>query len=198
MNVPSRQALAAAIGPLLARFLRQNGADPLPPAESALLASRLAEELLAHGLPAPLPPGELGRPGGLAEADCAGIVGRAVGADVPPFLAEALRQVTKACLHPPFHTCRNSYRETASDGTCRRQQRARVLLRVSGSPCVDCPYWTTLPASEHEGLLLGGWAAGSGAYDPGDEVFLPADFRALRRLLPGAPGPAGGGHVGSA
>ena len=198
MNVPTPQALAAAIGPLLARFLRQNGADPVPAAELALLASRLAEELLAYGLPGPLPPGELGRPGGLAETDGAGIVGRAAGAEIPPLLAEALRQVTKACLHPSFRTCRNSYRETASDGTCRRQQRARVLLRVSGSPCVDCPYWTTLPASEHEGLLRGAWSAGPGAYDPGDEVFLPADFRALRCLLPGAPRPAGGGHVGSA
>ena len=97
-----------------------------------------------------------------------------------PVLVEAVRQLIKACLHPVFTQCRDSYRERSADGRCRRQERERTRLRVSGAPCVDCPYWTAFTAVEHGRLLDAGWVGDPAAWRAEADLYLPEDFRALR------------------
>ena len=57
--------------------------------------------------------------------------------------------------------------------------------RVSGAHCVDCPYWVTLTAEQHEVFLAENWHAGPGEFAKDRDVFLPEDFRALRRWVRG-------------
>ena len=97
--------------------------------------------------------------------------------------AEVARQVIKACLHPVFTQCRDSYRERAAGGSCRRQERDRTRLRVSGAPCVDCPYWTALDGVGHGQLLDAGWVGEPAAWRVEADLYLPEDFRALRRWV---------------
>lgn len=180
------ERLATAV---LKRFLAQNGRSPLPDAEMAGVAARLWSLVAERGLPRPLAAHECGAPGGLAEAECAPLVARALGAVSEPLLADAVRQLVKACLHPEFKTCRDSFREASPDGVCRRQQLARVRGRVSGTHCVDCPYWVELAPGEHAAFLAREWRSAPAGRENGDEfqahraVFLPEDFRRLRRWL---------------
>ena len=96
------------VGAVLRRFFAQNARTPPPPAESAALAARLSALIAERGLPRPLAPGEIGAPGGIAEAECAPLVARVAGAGAPPLLAEAARQLVKACFYPEFTVCRDS------------------------------------------------------------------------------------------
>lgn len=146
-------------------------------------ARRLAEVLSACALPAPLPQGEAGRPGGMADAEVARLVAAVMADAADPFLADVARQLIKTCLHPVFTQCRDSYRERAADGRCRRQERERTRLRASGAPCVDCPYWTALAAVDHGRLLDAGWVGESADWRAEAELYLPEDFRALRRWV---------------
>lgn len=147
------------------------------------VARRLAAELSAVALPAPLPPDDPGRPGGVAEAEVARLVAAVMSDRNDPFLAEVVRQLIKACLHPVFTQCRDSYRERSADGRCRRQEPDRTRVRVSGAPCVDCPYWTRLTAADHGRLLDAGWVGDPAAWHGEADLYLPEDFRALRRWV---------------
>jgi hypothetical protein len=94
------------------------------------------------------------------------------------------RQLVKACFYPEFKTCRDSFREVSPDGTCRRQELARALKRVSGAHCVDCPHWVALTPEQHGRFLARAWQpAGAADFAAHRDVFLPEDFRALRRFL---------------
>jgi hypothetical protein len=95
-------------------------------------------------------------------------------------LLDPVRQLVKACFHREFAICRDSYREVSSDGICRRQQLKKALGRVSGSHCVDCPYWTSLSEEEHAQRLGESWTADPGEFARNRSLYLPADFRALR------------------
>ena len=170
------------VGDVLARYFAQN-ARPIPPAqELAAFIARLAHLIGERGLPRPLSKDQRGTPGGMAEEECASLVAR-VFPGTDPLLMDAARQLVKACFYPEFKDCRDSFRETGRDGSCRRQELARVKGRVSGSHCVDCPHWVALRTEEHEAFLAREWRAGANEFLAHRTVFLPEDFRALRLWL---------------
>ena len=136
-----------------------------------------------RGLPRALTPAEQGEPGELSEEECAPLVARALGGANDLLLATAARQLVKACFHPEFKKCRDSFREVSPDGSCRRQDLGRVLRRVSGAHCVDCPHWVALTPVQHEKYLAREWRAGGKEFAAHQAVFLPEDFRALRCWL---------------
>jgi len=167
---------------MVARFCAQGNA-PVPAAALAQFAAQLREVVAARGLPPPLPPGGCGAPGGMPESEVTPLVARVTaGLDVP-WLVEAARQLVKACFYPEFTVCRDSYREVARDGACRRQDLARAQGRISGAHCVDCPHWTALTAAAHRELLQRAWHGDPAVFSAHREVFLPEDFRAFRRWL---------------
>ncbi len=171
------------VGAVLQRFCRQNGQPAPSPADLAAVARRLQAVVAERGLPRPLAPGETGAPGGMAESDCAPLAARVAGPGASSLLAEAARQLVKACFHPEFTVCRDSYREAGADGACRRQELARARGRVSGSHCVDCPHFVALQPAEHAALLRDAWRAEPALLLAQGGVFLPEDFRQLRLWL---------------
>lgn len=173
------------VSAILRRFFVQNGQPPLSTADATALGRRLHALIAERGLPRPLRSGEIGAPGGMAEAECTPLVARVAGPMTTPLLTEATRQLVKACFYPEFTICRDSYRECASDGACRRQELARARGRVSGSHCVDCPHWVALEPAAHAALLRQEWRTGPEALLAHEGIFLPEDFRALRRWLHG-------------
>jgi hypothetical protein len=103
--------------------------------------------------------------------------------DAPARLHRNVTQLVKACFYPEFTVCRDSFREVAKDGSCRRQELARVRQRVSGTHCVDCPHWVALTPAGHGELLQREWRSEPGILEDNCGVFLPEDFRELRRWL---------------
>jgi hypothetical protein len=172
---------------ILLRFAEQNSFALLSSDELRGLAGRLWAVVQERGLPPPLAPSDAGRPGDLPDAECAPILERVLG-DVVGLhrekLAVPVRQLVKACFHPEFKVCRDSFQEVSPDGTCRRQQLERVRARVSGTHCIDCPHWTALTPQEHLRFLEQSWQpAGRADFAANVGIFLPEDFRELRRLL---------------
>lgn len=179
---------------VLRRYGAQNG-QAVEPAQLEAMAARLAALVRERGLPRPLADDERGEAGGaggvgaaggaggLPEEVCAALAARVAGVGAGPMLAEAAKQLVKACFYPELGTCRNSYREVGRDGACRRQELARARGRVSGSHCVDCPHWVALTPGAHRGLLQGAWCDGAAAFEENRGVFLPEDFRTLRHWL---------------
>ena len=165
---------------IVRRFFRQNAEAPPADAEIGRVAARLSAVVAERGWPRPLAAGETGSPGGLPEAEVAALAARVAGEGAGARLAEAAKQLVKACFYPEFTVCRDSYRETAKDGTCKRQEWARVRGRVSGSHCVDCPYWTALEPAAHAALLRTAWCGAAEEFERERGGFLPEDFRALR------------------
>ena len=100
-----------------------------------------------------------------------------------PVLADVARQLVKACFYPEFKVCRDSFREVARDGSCRRQERERVRGRISGTHCVDCPHWVALAPAEHAEFLAREWRSDPEMLAANRGMFLPEDFRALRLWL---------------
>lgn len=174
------QALATAV---LRRFRAQNDGVDLPEPELGAVAGRLWELIRERGLPRPLAPGEQGSPGSLPEAEAGEMFARAAGGTPDPWLAEGARQLVKACFYPEFTVCRDSFCEVTSDGRCKRQDAERVRKRVSGTHCVDCPYWVTLDPDEHTSFLARHWRRDPEELAAQRDLFLPEDFRALRRWL---------------
>ena len=168
---------------MVARFFTQNQRTPPPEAERKALGARLWAIVTERGLPRPLRPAERGEPGEMSDEESAPLVARVVGAEHDPLLLTVVRQWVKACFYPEFKTCRDSFREVSPDGACRRQELGRVRGRVSGSHCVDCPYWVELTPEQHEKYLAREWRSGAAEFAAHREVFLPEDFRALRRWL---------------
>jgi hypothetical protein len=136
-----------------------------------------------RGLPSPLRPGEKGEPGGMADGEVGPLVARVLGSASHPLLADAAKQLVKACFYPEFTVCRDSYREVTSEGACKRQQLKRVRGRTSGAHCIDCPYWVALQPAEHAALLEREWRGEVAEFRAHRDVFLPEDFRAFRAWL---------------
>ena len=180
-------AFADLVGAILARYFRQNDRPAPPEAEFAGFAARLWALIGERGLPRPLGPAERGAPGKLPEAEVAQLLDRVLG-DLPPAGRATLEgpasQLVKACFYPEFKTCRDSFREVSPDGSCRRQELARAKLRVSGVHCVDCPHWVALTPEQHGRFLARAWRReGAAEFAAHRDVYLPEDFRALRRFL---------------
>jgi len=167
---------------VLTRFFAQNARSA-----TGLPLDRVARQLHAlvmeRGLPRPLGENECGVPGGMSDAECAPLVARVTAGTDDPLLAEGARQLVKACFYPEFRVCRDSFRAVAADGTCRRQERTRVRGRVSGSHCVDCPHWIALENGPHGEFLQREWRGDVRTFEQDREIFLPEDFRRLRRWL---------------
>lgn len=184
MADPARQFVDL-VRPVLERTLRQSG-HAVPTAAQALLVERLWALVAARGVPPPLPPGEKGEPGEMPAATVAPLIEPLL-AGLAPAEREALatpaRQLVKTCFQGDFRTCRDSYREVSPDGACRRQELARANERISGSHCVDCPYWLSLTPAQHERLLTKAWQGDAAAFAAHRDVFLPEDFRALRLFI---------------
>jgi hypothetical protein len=153
------------------------------------LAAQLGALVAERGLPRPLAENECGVPGGMPDEECAALVSRVMEGIDDPLLADAARQLVKACFHPEFRNCRDSFREVGRDGRCRRQELERARRRLSGSHCVDCPHWVALAPAEHAGLLRREWHGAPDEFARHQEIFLPEDFRALRRWLHAATRP---------
>jgi hypothetical protein len=183
---------AREFGAQFAAIVRRLYAQNTVPAPGDATLNATGERLWAiateRGLPPPLAAHERGEPGGMTEEECSPLVARALAGAADPLLAEAVRQVIKACLYPEFKTCRDSFREVGADGRCKRQEFDRVRRRVSGAHCVDCPYWVTLTPEQHERFLAENWRAGAAEFAADRRVFLPEDFRALRQWVRRAAG----------
>lgn len=163
---------------VLERFMGQNGVASPPSPLIRAFALGLYHRMTEPGRPAQ--PG----PGAISEMECAGLLTpllTAVGNE--SLLAEAGRQLVKACFYPALSTCRNSFCEVSPGGVCRRQSLVRALGRVSGAHCVDCPHWIALAAQPHADFLAAQWRGEVADFRAHRDVFLPEDFRALRTWL---------------
>lgn len=175
---------AALVRAVLERFFRQNGRAAPEAAVIGGLAARLWALVRERGLPPALARGERGAAYEMPTAEAEPLVARALGELRGDELwATPARQLVKACFQPEFRQCRESYREREEDGTCRRQQLGKARERVSGSHCVDCPYWLELSPEQHGKLLAKAWAGDTAEFAAARGVFLPEDFRALRRWV---------------
>ncbi|HWA08229.1 MAG TPA: hypothetical protein VG838_02060 [Opitutaceae bacterium] len=182
-------AFVALAGGCVQRFLAQNGRPELPQAFLTDYATRLWRVAGAAGWPRPLGDGESGEPGEMpaerAEELAAQVFAGLGSPDRRADLATPTRQLLKACLQPEFRQCRESYREVV-EGRCRRQERAKACARISGSHCVDCPYWVALRPEQHAALLEKAWVSGRPAELTEDRaIYLPEDFRLLRIFIRG-------------
>jgi hypothetical protein len=160
---------------MVRRFHRQNAAEPPAATELAGMAERLAGLVRARGGLHPAV-----RPG---ESEMAALAAEVAGTTAGSLGLEAARQLVKACWYPPLVDCRDTFREVTREGECRRQQLERVRGRISGTHCVDCPHWTALEPGRHAEYLAAEWRTDPAAFAAHRDVFLPEDFRALRRWL---------------
>ncbi len=171
------------VAAVVTRFFAQNARTQPSGAELQRFAAQLGALVAERGLPRALAMGECGAPGGMTEAECAPLVARVAAGLEGAAWADVARQLVKACFYPEFTVCRDSFREVARDGACRRQELERVRGRVSGAHCVDCPHWVARTPAEHAALLAREWRGDPGVLAEQREVFLPEDFRMLRRWL---------------
>ncbi len=183
MNSPGHP-LTQCVPEILERYCLQNGLALLGEVETGRIAARLWLLITVRGLPRRLAADERGTPGEMSDAEVGPLVDCVLeGSARAGELAKAARQLVKACFSAEFRTCRDSYRECEDDGSCRRQQVGKARGRVSGSHCVDCPYWTSLTAEQHAACLTKGWAGDVAEFAAQRAVFLPEDFRVLRRVV---------------
>lgn len=169
----SRADFRRSVAAVATRFLAQNSLAPAAEAELGALADALmasAVEKTADG--------EL--PDAVVKAGVARVL--AVFSPPRPELANLAKQLIKGCFQADHPQCRESYHETDAAGRCRRQELAYDLARASGAHCVDCPHWRGWSPEEHAARLAGEWKDGAEVFAAHRGVFLPEDFRELRRL----------------
>ncbi|MFA6289692.1 MAG: hypothetical protein WC661_20105 [Opitutaceae bacterium] len=160
------------VAAVVTRFLKQNGLVPAGAEELRALAAALMTPIAGR-----VEEGEL--PEAFVKAGVARVL--AVFSPPRPELANLAKQLIKGCHQPDKSPCCESYRETDEAGRCRRQEPAYDLARVSGAHCVDCPHWRGWSPEEHAARLAAEWRDGAEAFAANRAVFLPEDFRMLRR-----------------
>lgn len=169
---------------VLERYARQNDLPAWSEAELTEIGTRLYCMAEERGLPPLLPPEEMGDPGEMSAEEVAPLVARLLnGIARADALATPTRQLVKACFQGEFRKCRDSYREVDATGVCRRQQLRKARERISGSHCVDCPYWLSLAPPQHEKFLAKDWIGDSAEFAAHRAVYLPEDYRRLRRAI---------------
>lgn len=172
-----------AVAAVLERFARQNGAT-INEAAVERFATQLARLIEERGLPPALREGEIGAPGELDKSEVRRLAEMALeGVRWAEAFDDAAKQLVKACFYPEFRVCRDSYRERSGKGVCKRQVLEKTRGRVSGSHCVDCPYWTDVTPERQADLLRKGWCGDPAELEENREVFLPEDFRVVRRWV---------------
>jgi len=171
------------VSAVLNRWMLQNGHQS--PADRAVqgIAARLGDMVLERGLPRSGPVAGDGTVRPMAEPELVTLVRRVIGELPADPLSEPVRQLLKACFYPEPAVCRDSFRETTSNGRCRRQELDRVRTRISGSHCVDCPHWAARDAVGHRQFLAAEWRTNPAEFLAHRQIFLPEDFRALRAWL---------------
>jgi len=184
----ARRWFESLVAVCLRRFLLQEGGEIPAPETVADFGRRLWVAASAVGWPSPLVAGSTCGPeerswDGL-EAHVSAIAASGNDETERARLLPVARQLLKTCIYGEFTDCRNSFRQIAADNRCRRQDPAIARARISGTPCVDCPYYVTLAQEEHARLLEASWATGNPVpYAREPALFLPEDFRELRRFL---------------
>lgn len=191
MKSAAEVELVGIVKRILTRYCRQQRQVPPDDGRLESVAVALAGLVGERGLPPPRDTGATTARGGPGEAEVATLAARLAGEGAGPVLGEAAKQLVKACFYPPLADCRDSFREVAGDGVCRRQQLERARGRISGSHCVDCPHWIGRTAEGHAAYFAAEWRMDPAVRAAHPEVFLPEDFRALRRWLQAAAGPGG-------
>ncbi len=188
----ARRRFQSLAGACLARYVRANAGIATEEASLAQCCEVVWDIVDTQGWPAPLPVGKEREATDTALPDLAAWVDRAtrsfvtagVGEQALACLKTAVGQLFKTCLYPEITVCRESYRQQTAEGHCKRQKHATASARLSGSPCVDCPYTVRLSAELHATLLRKNWAeTNSTSFDSDPMCFLPEDFRGLRRFL---------------
>lgn len=179
-------------GRCLQRNLRANAGAEMVPEALARCCGTVWDMVEDHGWPTPVKTGEEREAVETELPNLAAWVERAMESmaagpletKLQATLRNAVGQLFKACCYPEITVCRNSYRLQTADGRCKRQIHANAKSRLSGSPCVDCPWTVRLTAEQHARLLRDSWApANAVAFDFDPMCFLPEDFRSLRRFL---------------
>jgi hypothetical protein len=172
----------------LQRYFRQQD-RPVPP-ESALVpfAQVLWKLVEKHGLPKPLEPSDQGQHENMSDESLRArldeIWSRYRLTDYRKDLEAPARHFVKGIWQPEFKKCRLSYKKTSPSGDCSRQSLDHARGRISGTHCVDCPYWVSVTAVKNERLLTKEWAPESvHELTSNLDVFLPDDYRNLKQLL---------------
>jgi hypothetical protein len=175
------QEFSRLAGAVVTRFFAQNGKAAPAMVGSGDFGAGLWRIVEEHG--SRRRDGASAKAGSFTEEALAGLVARVVAGEEDPLLSSAAKQLLKACLYPELGACRDSFREASSDGVCRRQERSRVLGRISGTHCVDCPHWVALAPAPHAEFLQREWLGPAQEFRDHRREFLPEDFRALRLWL---------------
>ena len=184
MTTAEARELDERVAASLTRWFAVNGHRVPSAAELAQVTARLREVIAERGLPRVPADGGPEEATELPAAECGPLEQRVLGElAADGRWTTPVRQLVKACLQPEFRRCRDSYRERSADGTCRRQDLDKARGRLSGSPCVDCPYWLELTPEQHGRVLRENWAGDPAVLAEHRDVFLPADFRELRRCV---------------
>jgi hypothetical protein len=174
MNAALQSDFRRSVAVVVTRFLAQNGLVTAGEEELRALADALGESVV----------GDHSAEGELPEAVVKDGVARLLVVFSPPRpeLANLAKQLLKGCHQPDKSPCCESYCETDAAGRCRRQELAYDLARASGAHCVDCPHWRGWSPEEHAEKLSAAWQDGAVVFAENRGVFLPEDFRELRRL----------------
>ena len=146
-------------------------------------AAQLGALIADRGLPQPLAEDEVGAPGGLREDEASLMVARVMAGLDETLFGDAAKQLVKESFYPEFKVCRDSFREVSREGSCRRQELSRVRTRISGTHCVDCPHWVAMSPPQHIAYLTSEWRNDAEVLAEHRDIFLPEDFRELRRWL---------------
>ncbi len=170
------------------RFFNQQDRTPPPDAALTHFGQMLWRMIDRHGLPEALKPSDQGQEQALSEDELSARLEELWASyrftDYRKDLEIPARHFIKGIWQPEFKKCRLSYKETNPDGQCSRQKLSHALQRISGTHCVDCPYWVSVSAEKNERLLTKEWRAEAVAELTSNiGVFLPEDYRNLRQLL---------------